>query len=127
MKPSGLTRILIIDDDQESRQIISHILNRHGFVTAEVSNGLEGLSEIDKFYFDAVVLDINLPDIHGTDVSRCIHNEYPIIMVSSNQEEDYLKEVDYSYETYIDKKKNITELPKAVDNAMRLWNLLVAA
>ena len=49
-----MPKILIAEDDQELRQLFSHVLSRHGYTVTGVSNGQEALDALDKDFYDMV-------------------------------------------------------------------------
>ncbi len=63
-----LISILIVDDQKETRSLLSEILGNEGYAVEEAENGKQALKICQKGYFDAVLLDIELPDIKGTEL-----------------------------------------------------------
>jgi DNA-binding response OmpR family regulator len=62
--------ILVVDDEQDFREIVRHVLERAGYRTITAADGLEGLRLFAEQEPDLVVLDGNLPDIDGIEVCR---------------------------------------------------------
>ncbi|MEK7383247.1 MAG: response regulator transcription factor [Elusimicrobiota bacterium] len=62
--------ILVVDDDSDFRQIVTHVLSRGGYDVVTAADGLEGLSLFDAQEPDLVVLDGHLPDLDGFEVCR---------------------------------------------------------
>ena len=86
--------ILIVDDDSDIRYIVSKILQRDGYNTAEASNGLECLQRIREIDPDLVLLDIMMPDMSGWDVCRRIKEatpHLPVSMLSIKRDEKDIK------------------------------------
>lgn len=65
-------RILVVDDEQSIRSLLSRVLSKEGFDVLLATSGHEGLQTTAKEKPDLVVLDLNLPDIYGEDVCRHI-------------------------------------------------------
>jgi DNA-binding NtrC family response regulator len=63
-----LISVLIIDDQKEIRFTLSKILADEGYSVEEAENGKQALKICQKYYFDAALLDIELPDIKGTEL-----------------------------------------------------------
>ncbi|MCW9036173.1 MAG: response regulator transcription factor [Alphaproteobacteria bacterium] len=79
-------RILLVDDDESLRQMLSEQLQLHEeFVTIVATTGAESLEIIKKDYFDIILLDVGLPDMDGRDVCRLMRRngvKSPIIMLT---------------------------------------------
>jgi|SRR5579884_3430721 CheY-like chemotaxis protein len=80
-------RILIVDDDESSRHMLSLLLANKGYNIHIANDGLEALSEMKKRRFDAVITDYHLSRLNGLELlalCRVVWPETPIIMVSSD-------------------------------------------
>jgi CheY-like chemotaxis protein len=62
--PEGLSRVLVVDDNPAKRYAIARLLRAAGFVVSEAGSGKEALDQAEEAP-DAIVLDVNLPDIDG--------------------------------------------------------------
>ena len=65
-----VSRILVVDDDAPSRYAVSRMLRKHGFAVIEAATGEDALRLSGVEQPDLILLDVNLPDIHGFDVAR---------------------------------------------------------
>ncbi|MFC3051980.1 response regulator [Kordiimonas pumila] len=61
-------RILVIDDDRASQEILTRYLTREGYQVATVSTGAEGIKLAEKLMPDAILLDVIMPDITGWEI-----------------------------------------------------------
>lgn len=82
----GPPRILVVDDDSESRRAIQRVLEALGFETVTAANGLEALNLLGTGV-DLVTLDADMPSMDGFEVARRIRTtptglNLPIIMVT---------------------------------------------
>jgi PAS domain S-box-containing protein len=68
MKPE--TRLLIVDDNTATRYALRRRMERQGFTVSEAGTGTEGLAMITEQVPDALILDVNLPDMSGFDIVR---------------------------------------------------------
>ena len=70
-------RILIVEDESDFRDLMSHVLSEHGFKVEAAPNGEEGLRLYAKFVPDLLLLDVHLPDMTGFEICRRIRAEGP--------------------------------------------------
>lgn len=78
-------KILLVDDDLELGTMLSEYLGGEGFVTTHVLTGKSGVQHVLSGNYVAVVLDIMLPDINGSEVLRQIRHDsmIPVIMLTA--------------------------------------------
>jgi two-component system sensor histidine kinase RpfC len=83
-------KILVAEDNPTNRKVLQKILERAGHRCTLVKDGDEALDLLEKNSFDAMVLDMNMPTMPGTDVARLYRlmhgnaSDFPIIMFSAN-------------------------------------------
>jgi two-component system cell cycle response regulator DivK len=68
--PSGSKRILIVEDNELNLKLLNDILEVHGYITIVTDNGAAALDLARQRHPDLILLDIQLPDIAGTEVAR---------------------------------------------------------
>jgi len=68
--------ILIVEDDQNQREIIKTILNKEGFYVEAAECGKKAMELLKASSFDVVVTDLRLPDIDGTEVLKEVKGRY---------------------------------------------------
>jgi len=111
-----MAKILVVDDDQQIRDILKLFLTTEGYEVVTASCGEEALIIMDKTTPDLITLDISMPGINGYEVCRKIRTEYsqkalPIIMVSGNRHpQDEIKAFDVGADEYIKKPFQNDEL-----------------
>jgi two-component system, OmpR family, phosphate regulon response regulator OmpR len=79
-------RILLIEDDPRLAGLVTEYLGEAGFVVSTVATGRAGLDRIGREPYDAVVLDLMLPDIDGLEVCRQLRassSEVPVLMLTA--------------------------------------------
>ena len=80
--------ILVVDDDINTRKLMSIILTKENYNVLTATNGKEALAIMDRNHIDLVVLDIMMPEMDGytfTKILREENNDLPILMVSAKQ------------------------------------------
>jgi len=82
-------RVLIVDDHNSLREVLSHALNEEGYCVTEAKTVAEAIAAIRRDHPDLVLLDIDLPDGNGVDLLRSIRRDYPTvgtIMMTANDD-----------------------------------------
>jgi DNA-binding response OmpR family regulator len=73
-----VTRILLIEDDSRLAGMVRDYLGEAGFRVAIAPNGAVGVAQAAREPFDALILDLMLPDMDGLDVCRTIRTKSPV-------------------------------------------------
>jgi two-component system, OmpR family, phosphate regulon response regulator OmpR len=78
-------RILLIEDDPRLAEMVRDYLGGAGFRVAHAGSGAKGLAMSEREAFDALILDLMLPDMDGLDVCRAIRakSSTPILMLTA--------------------------------------------
>lgn len=81
-------KILVVDDDEMNRDILSRRLKRDGHIVTQASNGFDALDMMRMQPFDLVLLDIMMPRMNGYQVLEEVHADErlrhtPIIVISA--------------------------------------------
>ena len=63
-------KILIIEDNDDNRDILKHQLEYLGYEVVEAADGLDGLNQVEKERPDLVIVDVMMPGIDGREVAR---------------------------------------------------------
>ena len=101
-------QLLIVDDNVATRYALRRRLDFHGYSVLEAGTGGEGLALIELQHFDALILDVNLPDMSGFDIVRRLRTDprtalLPVIHVSaaSIQTGDIITGLDAGADAYL--------------------------
>lgn len=81
-------RILVVDDDKNTRLLFEAVLRGAGYTVLMADNGKAALSLMDREHVDLVVLDIMMPEMDGYEFTKALReaqNFLPILMVSAKQ------------------------------------------
>ncbi len=122
MLQSDNRQILIVEDDEDTAEVVSTLLNDAGYNTVSVERGQQALSEIASTAPDLVLLDLNLPDIHGLDVLKEVrtHSFMPMIVVSGfTREKDKVIALEAGADDYLSKPFSPEELIARVGALLR--------
>jgi two-component system OmpR family response regulator len=107
-------RVLVVEDDRKLRDVLCRGLSRQGFSTAVVANGSDAVWQATEFDFDAIVLDVLLPDLSGFAVCaqlRAADRWAPILMLTAlDGVEDRIRGLDVGADDYLVKPFHLAEL-----------------
>jgi two-component system cell cycle response regulator DivK len=118
-------RILYIEDNVENRMLVKRILEAEGYQVAEAENGTVGMDKAKSGSPDLILVDINLPDIDGYDVTARLRQtdrigSIPIVALTANvMEGDRQKALDAGCDGYIPKPIDVDQLTTIVAQFIR--------
>ena len=84
-----MVRILVVEDDTNTRKLICAVLRRSGFEPLQAEDGVQALEVMDKEHVDLVVLDLMMPNMDGFELTRELRSVWkhlPILMLTAKQE-----------------------------------------
>ncbi|WP_208558957.1 response regulator [Marinilactibacillus kalidii] len=105
--------ILIIEDDQAVRKLISTTVELEGYQYRTAENGREGLMELVSKQPDILILDLGLPDMDGVSIVENVRgwSNLPIIIISArSDDQDKIKALDAGADDYLTKPFSVEEL-----------------
>ena len=114
--------ILIVEDDESTREIVDLYLRRDGHAVMQARDGVEGLRLARAARPDLVVLDLMLPGMDGMEVCRSLRKEsdVPVVMLTARVDEaDRLAGLDLGADDYITKPFSPRELAARVRAVLR--------
>jgi CheY-like chemotaxis protein len=106
------TLILVVDDNEMNRDMLSRRLQRHNYTTLSAENGARALEMMREHRFDLVMLDIMMPKMNGYEVLETVKKDpdlrhIPIIMISAVDDLDsVVKCIEMGAEDYLFKPFN---------------------
>ncbi len=115
-------RILVIEDEDEIRELIKLYLDKEGYETIQAGTAEEGLALVKSGSIDLVLLDLNLPGVSGFEFLRTIRKEkdLPVIIVSArNADEDVVLGLGMGADEFVTKPFSPRVLCARVDALLR--------
>jgi DNA-binding response OmpR family regulator len=106
-------KLLIVDDDVRLASMVRDYLVAAGFAADRRGTGSEGLAALEREPFDAVVLDVMLPDMDGFEVCRRVRakSDIPILMLTARGDDlDRIVGLEIGADDYLPKPFNPREL-----------------
>jgi DNA-binding response OmpR family regulator len=116
------SRVLVVDDNERTREAIALYQRHAGYVVDLAATGPEALSQSASQTPDLIVLDLMLPGLNGLDVCRTLRarTDVPIIMVTAKTtEEDTLEGLRSGADDYVTKPFSPRELVARVATVLR--------
>ncbi len=108
-----LPRVLLLDDDVELVSMLSDYLSHDGFSPVVAHDGSTGLSLASRFPFDAMVLDIMMPEMNGIDVLTELRktSDMPVIMLTARGDDaDRIRGLELGADDYVAKPCTAREI-----------------
>lgn len=115
-------RVLVIDDEPAIARALRPALEGHGFIVATASSGAEGLSQVERFAPDLILLDLGLPDVDGVNLTAGMREQtqVPIIVLSvRGADRDKITALDNGADDYLTKPFSMGELLARIRVALR--------
>ncbi len=81
MGENGTARLLIVDDEEEIRQMLSRHFRFKGYDVETTENGIDALELLSKKRMEVVITDIMMPKMNGIELLEEIRKQYPMIQV----------------------------------------------
>jgi len=106
------SRLLVVDDNEMNRDLLSRRLQNYGYETGIAENGIQALEMLANSEFDLVLLDVMMPDMNGYQVLEAMQedgklSEIPVVMVSALEEvESAVRCIELGAEDYLHKPIN---------------------
>ncbi len=89
-----MKKILLVDDDPYIRSAISQKLKEEDYLVIEASNGVEAFEKMLTYFFNLVILDINMPKMNGIETIKALKKvniNIPIIVISGTRSKEIIK------------------------------------
>lgn len=84
-----MAKILIVDDEENIREVVREYCELSGYETDEASDGMEAIDKVKNNHYDCIVLDVMMPKLDGFSACKEIKkiDDVPVIMLSARTEE----------------------------------------
>jgi twitching motility two-component system response regulator PilH len=120
-----MSTVLIVDDSQTLRQMLTELLQNGGLKVVEATNGIEAKEKIQAKVPDLVITDVVMPQMNGYELCRWLKNDpatqnVPILICSTKSEEfDRYWGMKQGADAYITKPFHPVEMMKTVKQLLR--------
>ncbi len=126
---SARRRVLIVDDDESTVEVLKRFLVTKGFETTEAKDGQSAIDLAKRFRPDLILLDIMMPDLSGDVVCKALKEDretswIPVIMTTAKRErEDLINGLDVGADDYVRKPFDVYELLARIKAHLRVRDL----
>lgn len=107
-------RLLIVDDDQEIRELLEFDIAQSGYDVDTAVDGMDGLNKALQSHYDLVLLDVMMPKMNGYDVCRNIRKSKPtlpvLLLTAKGTIDDKTEGFDCGADDYLVKPFDIQEV-----------------
>ena len=118
-------KVLVVDDNQDSRELVVKVLKNKGYEIIEAIDGEEAVEKAIAQKPDLILLDISIPKLNGYEVTRILKGkedvkDIPVVALTAHaMKGDRLKALEAGCEGYITKPINVRELPAQVKSFIK--------
>lgn len=124
-----MRKILVIDDEQNIRKMLTRVLSPEGFIVKEANNGLEALKRLQEENYSLVLLDLKMPGLNGIETLKKIRKNdlnLPVIMMSAyGSIPEAVEAMKLGALDYLIKPFDIEELKIIIKRAIKQYELEV--
>lgn len=120
------SKILVVDDENDIRELVRYYLDKEGFTVLEAENGKKALDIVENEYIDLAIIDIMMPVMNGFDLVEEMKGfkDIPVIMLTAkSQSADKLRGFSLGIDDYVTKPFDPQELLARVKTILKRYNI----
>jgi DNA-binding NtrC family response regulator len=115
-------RILVVDDEQDARELIAAVLVQAGYTAEVAGDGFEALSKLEQALPDLVLSDVQMPGMMGPDLIqhvRRVRGDIPVILFTGTETRDLCTAAEgYGAIACLEKPVNLEELIWTIETTL---------
>ncbi len=115
-------RILVVDDEDALRTVLSSELEGEGYKVASASDGAEAIDILKKDEFDLILLDIKMPNVDGFEVLKFVKETHPdtkVIMLTGFADlKNAIESKKLGAEDFVSKPYDLVDLLTTVERVL---------
>jgi two-component system NtrC family response regulator len=117
-------RILIVDDDENIRKVLTTILEDEGYVVEAVESCKKAIEKTKKSFYNLVLIDIRLPDVEGIEILTKMKDTLPkvrkVIITGYPTLQNAIEAVNRGADAYILKPFDMEKVLQTIRNQLRM-------
>ncbi len=119
-------RILVVDDEEQNRQLLTSLCGELGYGTSEAKNGREAVEQALKYMPDLIIMDVMMPEMGGFEATETIKakestKHIPIIIATALGSREYrLKGISKGADDFLLKPYDLEELSLRIKNNLKI-------
>lgn len=120
--PDNAPHILLVDDDQRIRDLLSRVLNDQGFRVTPAADVAAARAAMRSIAFDLVLLDVMMPGVSGLEFARELKTQSPLpicMLTARSETEERIEGLEAGVDDYITKPFEPRELILRIKNILR--------
>lgn len=114
-------QVLLVEDDQGARESIKLLLTIDRHRVTEAKNGQHAMELFREYFFDLVIIDYFMPQMHGKELARNLKSivaNVPILMVTAYAEK--LVDMDIQVDSILAKPFGVADMRQAIAKLLRI-------
>jgi two-component system response regulator PilR (NtrC family) len=115
-------KILVVDDEQSLREVMSIMLKRAGYAVTEASDGEEAIGQVNKEIYDLVITDLRMPKADGMDVLKAVKSTSPetvvLVVTAFATADSAVEAMKHGAYDYLTKPFQVDEVQLIIRNAL---------
>ncbi len=115
-------RILVVEDEDNVRLLVSEELQDEGYVVESAANAEEALSKLEKTQFDLATIDIEMPGMNGIELAGLLRQKIPgikIVLLTAYSHYKY-DLASWAADAYIVKSADLSELKNTIAKLLHM-------
>jgi two-component system cell cycle response regulator DivK len=125
IQKSSLQKILVVEDNQDNRELVVKVLKINGYQVIEAVDGEEAIEKIKTENLDLILMDLFIPKIDGYEVTRRVKSDrdlssIPVIALTAHAMKGDMEDaLAAGCDGYIPKPIDVQELPKQIEHFLK--------
>jgi two-component system cell cycle response regulator DivK len=125
IREGSMKKVLVVEDDQDNREMVIKVLKHNGYRTVEAVDGEEAVERAKAEKPDLILLDLYIPKMDGYQVIKRLKGDQdllhiPIIALTAHAMKGHKEEaLAAGFDGYIAKPINVRELPQQMEHFLR--------